>query len=241
MKFLYFAVIGFAIIIPFFSSFGPKIQFYKKWKYLLPSMLLTMLVFIPWDILKTHHGVWGFNSNYISGLYLINLPLEEWLFFISVPYACIFTYEVVILLVKKDIFHKFHKGISIFLIFFLLLVAMLFHDRIYTMVTFIALAFMLVIHQFVIRSKYLSYFYLTYLICLLPFLLVNGILTGSFIPEEIVWYNDSENLGIRLFTIPVEDVFYGMLLILINLTFYNFLKNRKKNSESQQVTEQHIV
>jgi lycopene cyclase domain-containing protein len=52
---------------------------------------------------------------------------------------------------------------------------------------------------------------------MLPFLMVNGVLTGSLIDAPIVWYNDAENLGIRIFTIPVEDVFYGMGLVLLNI------------------------
>jgi lycopene cyclase domain-containing protein len=67
-------------------------------------------------------------------------------------------------------------------------------------------------------------FYLAYAVCLVPFFVVNGILTGSFIEEEVVWYNNEENLGIRLFTIPVEDVVYGMLLILMNVTFMEAIR-----------------
>ena len=63
-------------------------------------------------------------------------------------------------------------------------------------------------------------FLLAYLIILIPFLLVNGLLTA--IP--VVLYNDSENLGIRLYTIPIEDIFYGMLLIMMNVIGYERLK-----------------
>ena len=63
----------------------------------------------------------------------------------------------------------------------------------------------------------LSRFYITYLVILIPFFLVNGILTGSFIEDEVVWYNVSEITGFRIFTVPFEDIMYGFSLIFLNL------------------------
>jgi lycopene cyclase domain-containing protein len=55
---------------------------------------------------------------------------------------------------------------------------------------------------------------------------VNGISNGHRdLRNRWVRYNDSENLGIRIGSIPVEDVFFGLELILLNLLFYlHFLK-----------------
>ena len=60
-------------------------------------------------------------------------------------------------------------------------------------------------------------YYITFLLILIPFFIVNALLTGSFIESEVVWYNDNENLGIRVFTIPIEDFGYAFSLMLFNL------------------------
>jgi lycopene cyclase domain-containing protein len=54
----------------------------------------------------------------------------------------------------------------------------------------------------------------TYVVILIPFFLVNGVLTGSWIPEQVVWYNDEQSLGIRMGTIPVEDTIYNLGMLL---------------------------
>ncbi len=63
----------------------------------------------------------------------------------------------------------------------------------------------------------LNTFFITFLIILIPFGIVNGILTGSFIAEPVVIYNDTENLGIRLGTIPIEDIGYAFSMLLMSL------------------------
>ncbi|HET9486859.1 MAG TPA: lycopene cyclase domain-containing protein, partial [Chryseosolibacter sp.] len=67
---------------------------------------------------------------------------------------------------------------------------------------------------------FMGRFYFAFGVILIPFFIVNGILTGSFIDEPVVWYNNTENLGIRLGTVPLEDVVYGMLMLLVPITIW---------------------
>lgn len=216
----------FSIIIPFVASFDKRLDFYKQWRFLIPAIFITLTFFIIWDIYFTHLGVWGFNDRYLTGIDIVNLPLEEWLFFIAIPYACVFTYDALNYLVKNDYFKDYAKFISWVLIVVLLTVGLLNLDRLYTSVTFIITAIFLLLHLYVFKSTYLGRFYFSYMIILIPFLIVNGILTGSFIDEQVVWYDNSLNMGIRIFTIPVEDSVYGLLLILMNITLLESFRNK---------------
>lgn len=229
-KYLYLTLDLAAISIPFLCSFYPKAAFYKQWKYALPAILVPGALFIIWDIYFTRWGVWGFNEAYLTGTTVINLPLEEWLFFICIPYACIFTYFAFRHLIKKEPFYRVKRPITWLLIIGSLTTGLLYHDHLYTSFTFIGLGLFLLVHLYVLKSDYLGWFYFTYMIILIPFFIINGILTGTGIEDQVVWYNNEENLSIRIFTIPVEDAFYGMLLILMNVTLFEHWGKPANNS-----------
>lgn len=227
-KYLYLMVNIFTILIPFIFTFSRDVKFYSKLRYFIPAMLITLSFFIVWDIFYTKWGVWGFNPRYLTGITIVNLPVEEWLFFITVPYASVFSYEALNYHIKKDFLAPYAKYITWVIIAAMLIIALFNLPKIYTSVTFILLAVFLLLHVFLIHAPYLSRFYFAFFILLIPFLIVNGVLTGSFIEEQIVWYNNDENLAIRILTIPVEDIFYGLLLLLMNVTFYEKLKAMSK-------------
>ena len=169
--------------------------------------------FILWDIYFTKIDIWGFNSEYLLGYYFFNLPLEECLFFICIPYSCIFTYHVVYTLSKNKKDFK-SKKIAFILSFIFLIVGIFSLGKLYTSITFLSLSVVLVFSAFFINLKI---FLKSFVILLLPFLIVNGLLTGSLIEDQVVWYNDSQNLSIRIGTIPVERRF----LCIANVAFSN--------------------
>jgi lycopene cyclase domain-containing protein len=222
-KFLYLAIDLFSVLVPFIATFYPKAPFYKKWKYVWIAILIPGLFFLIWDEYFTRIGIWGFNEKYLTGITLGHLPLEEVLFFVCIPYACLFTYFALRYLIQKDYFQPYQKLISTILTIALVVACISFIGKAYTGTTFLFLAIFISFEQYYRKVTYLSRFYLTYLVILIPFFIVNGILTGSFIEGEVVWYNNQHNLGIRMGTIPLEDTFYGMLLLMMNVSLYDRL------------------
>ena len=214
--YLYLIVLISSIFVPFIFTFHKRLKFHHHFKFLAFGLILMLFIFIPWDIWFTEMGIWGFNEYYISGVYFFNLPLEECLFFICIPFCCIFTYHVVWTL-SVDKSFKSMKNTSFILSIILFFAGVFWMDKLYTFYTFIGLSIVLLIAPFIINMKI---FFKAFFILLIPFFIVNGLLTGSFIENQIVWYNDNHNLGIRLFTIPIEDVFYNCFMLLLVMIGY---------------------
>ncbi|MDF1673294.1 MAG: lycopene cyclase domain-containing protein [Vicingaceae bacterium] len=208
-----------AFIVPFLFSFHPKLQFNKEWKKTIISILIVGTFFIIWDIYYTKIGVWGFNPDYLLGINFFNLPLEEVLFFICIPYACLYTYHCFKKLLKPFSLIS-SKVISGSLLLVILTIGLCYINNLYTGLTFVLLFFVLSYTVFFLKPIWLPRLYLSLLILIIPFTIVNGILTGTGIETEVVWYNPNEIIGIRFLSIPIEDFFYGFLLILLNVIVF---------------------
>ncbi len=226
MTHLYLLLDILSLSLPLLFSFHPKLKFYRYWKALFASIGIMMCIFIPWDIVFTSAGFWGFNDTYFSGYKLFFLPLEEWLFFICIPFACVFThFSLLYFFPKMEISQKNTTIISHVIVAMLTLLCFIFYDKWYTLINFIY-AIIVLLAVIYYNFELLKSYYLTFLVMLIPFFIVNGILTGSFIEEEVVWYNNDENLNLRLMTIPIEDVVYAFSMILTTLALTKYFKNK---------------
>ena len=239
MKSTYLLVDFLTIIVPLIFSFHPKLKFHKNFKAFFLGSILTAFIFIVWDILFIKIGVWGFNPEYVSGIYFFNLPVEEILFFICIPFACLFTYHCLNLFFNIKWNPKTENIFVLSLSLLLLFIGFYFHSKLYSSSTFISLGILLLVLKYFAKINWLAKLVIIYPVLLIPFFIVNGILTGSGLEQPVIWYNNSENLGIRLFTIPVEDIFYGFELILLNIYFYEYFKN-KFNTQAREYDEQNI-
>lgn len=229
MKSLTYLIIDLGcVVIPFIASFYPKHAFRKEWRYFFPANIMVAIIFLIWDYYFTAAGIWGFNPDYLTGIYFFNLPLEEVLFFVCIPYACVFTYFSLLYLIKSNPLGPYQKYMSMVLLTVLFAAGMLNASKAYTSITFISTATYILLCM--AMQKDLAYDYLSYMVILPFFFISNGILTGSIVKEPIVWYNNMENLRIRIGSIPIEDSIYGLLLILLNIHLYTFFKRRYQKS-----------
>ncbi|MBS1736609.1 MAG: lycopene cyclase domain-containing protein [Bacteroidetes bacterium] len=222
MRYLYMGVDFGTIIIPLIFSFHKKIRFNKYFLSFYRAAFLVALVFLLWDATFTKIGIWSFNDQYVIGFYILGLPIEEILFFFCIPFSCVFTYFCL------DRFYnlKWRRNVEniccIVLSIGLIIVGLIFLHKRYTSVTFISTGIICFALQFIFRVAWFGKAVTVYAILLIPFLIVNGVLTGTGIPDAVVYYNNAENLNLRILTIPIEDVFYGFEMFLLNLLLFKY-------------------
>lgn len=189
----------------------------KWWKPIWLSLSTTAIFFLVWDVIFSAYGVWGFNPDYLIGFGFLGLPLEEWFFFWMIPYASLFIYFSLQYFkpnwkVNSTIIPVF----SITLMTVSLLLIILNIDKLYTVVNFSVL-FLILLYTYFRKKHLLGRFFIAYFIILIPFILVNGFLTGMFTVDPVVWYNPNEIAGLRMISIPIEDFGYTFSMLLMSL------------------------
>lgn len=217
------------IIICFIFSFHPKIRFYKHFGAFIKASCLVAIPFIIWDAWFTSMGVWWFNQDYLIGPEMLGMPVEEWLFFICIPFSCLFTYYCLDKFFNLQWAEKFSKFIVPVLLLCCLGSAIAFHEQIYTLLTALVTAACIIYLHFIARFPSFGKASLVYVVLMAGFIPVNGALTGTGLDSPIVNYNPHEIIGFRVLTIPIEDFFYGYSLILLNVYVFQFWQDRSRS------------
>lgn len=222
--FTYLSMLIVVGVIPLFFSFEKRIKFYSNQKYLFPAIIFSGAIFILWDIRFTELGIWNFSNDFITGITIFNLPVEEWLLFAIIPYISVFIYEYV-----KIKFIRFEKpnvflAISLLLLLAFIIMAWSSRQKLYPFFTFFLLS--VYFGYTIFRNRFKAHytkFYLAYVISLIPYFILRIVLTS--IP--IITYNNSHLVGIRVINVPLEDFAYFFLLLLMNITIFEYLRERR--------------
>ena len=211
--------INLAIILgPLCLTKHPRVAYYRNFRALGIAILVVGSLYIVWDIAVTAWGEWSFNPHYVSGIKVVNLPVEEILFFITVPYSCLFIYEA-ILATSKHTTLRMPAGVVFAAVVILAAGSLFFFDQGYTSKALGSCALFLLVALYFDRPLLESRHYWIWLtICLVPFLIVNFVLTAF----PVVQYNPDAIWGARFITIPLEDFFYNYSLLSFYLLVYRW-------------------
>jgi lycopene cyclase domain-containing protein len=208
-----------AFALPFALSFDRRVAFYRKWPAVFPAVVVVGVLYLVWDVLVTARGDWSFSPEHFGGTTVFGLPVEEILFFVTVPYACLFIYEVV-----RAYFPErkvaFPRALAWCLAAAAAGGALLLRSRDYSFLVLLSVGLTFALGALFYMDLFRSRWFWLYLaITYVPFFAVNGVLTGL----PVVLYNPAQNVGIRVITIPLEDFFYSFsLLALCGMAYASF-------------------
>lgn len=216
------------VIVCFVFSFDKRIQFNQYFLAFIKAAIIVAIPFIAWDIWFTSEGIWWFNTDYTIGLNVLGLPIEEWLFFVCIPFSCVFTYYCLNKFYNLSFANAFNNIIVFVSCIVCSVVALLHPDKLYTWVTASVTLITLIYFHFIKQIEWIGNASLVYTILMLGFLPVNGVLTGTGLDAPIVNYNPEAFLNIRILSIPIEDAVYGYTLFLWVLYFFKKECNAQK-------------
>lgn len=207
-------------------SFVGKAPLFRKWKFLLPSVIATALLFFVIDAAIAENGSLEINTGRVIGKEIFGLPVEHLLGFLSVTYAGVFIYHTLNPLFERDYIYFHHELISSALSVLFMVVGIYQLDKAFTGVTFLGIGMFLAFQMIVLKPRYMSRFYFAtpvILAALFPFYLF---LTGAFTEQLITWHDADETLGIRLSTVPLEVFLHGWFAVLVAVTGYQWIRER---------------
>lgn len=188
------------------------------------AILLISSLFILWDIFATYRGHWSFNPNYVLGIKVLGIPLEEVLFFITVPFSCIFAYEGIKYYLKDSKLFSTNKSIPTIIGILFLAFAFISIGGEYTTLALASVGITIIfISNFMIEIFYSKLFWIYIAFTILVFLIFNYLLTS--IP--VVEYSSLAIIGFRVITIPIEDFMFNFSMLTLYLAVYLWVSKRR--------------
>lgn len=197
--------------------------FYDRMLAALRAVLLVAIPFVVWDAAVAGRH-WWFDPRYVLGVELLGLPVEELLFFVAVPLACLFAWETVLKAPRA----RARRGLRwLYPLLWALVplgLVVLGHGEQYTGAALLALGLVAVLDHALGTGLLLApRAHAFFGVVLLLTVVFNGYLTA----RPVVHYGESYQLGLRVGTIPVEDFVYGLALVWGSTMLYQRGQGRR--------------
>jgi len=210
---------------PLSLSFDKRVRYVNHWRRALTAAFITLVPFVIWDMLVTDRH-WWFNPFHTFPVRILGLPIGEWLFFITVPFACLFIWSIL-----NSYYTEKHFSFTVpkFLILIVALAGVAFFTvgKEYTGIVLAVFTFTLwldIISGFFLQRRKLFLILMAIVAGLI--LIFNGFLTA----RPVVLYGIQYQLDWRIYTIPVEDFLYGISHIFLTVLAFEWLKKGDKNA-----------
>jgi lycopene cyclase domain-containing protein len=213
-----YSLIALAVLAgPLSASFEPQLHFWTHWPAVGAALILSGAFYLFWDALVVHRGDWTFNPRFTGTFRLFGLPVGEYLFFIAVPYACLFLFEVVRTFAGSTVWWMAEPVGLLMTALAFIAGAWFFRRKNYTVLAFASVAVFLAVlaltrPELAGRSE----FWIWFALCFVAFIIVDGAYTAL----PTIWYNPRAITGIRIGPIPIEDFFYNFSYLGLTLCFY---------------------
>jgi lycopene cyclase domain-containing protein len=186
-------------------------------KVALQAISLIAIPYIIWDVMVTGKW-WEFNAAYVLGIKALGLPIEEWLFFFVVPWAMLLLWHNR----KSVISQKKTKWSAWLFLSFALAGFLVATQSLYGFVV-VTLYWVLLL---ILKDKI---FQLDWVVLASTTFLATLVFNSYLTWRPVVIYQEQAISGFRLGTIPIEDFYYGMVLILgIIYTYERLTSSRQK-------------
>jgi lycopene cyclase domain-containing protein len=214
-------------LIVFFSIILAKIFYRKSSRFNNPALFISIfivsIIFIIIDSLVTGY-FWNFNSRYILGIKIIKLPIEEILFFITVPFACIFLW-INIKNIIKNIKSKVCINCILNGLLFPLAAFFWYQKLFYTFSMIVLLIFIIAVDKFIKTELFRQKVFLIYLIIINCFTFIFNLYLTA---RPVVIYSTRYKTNLNIITIPIEDFIFGICLISLNIIVYEYYCQKYK-------------
>lgn len=191
---------------------------------MIPAIIFSGTVFIMLNIRFLKSGIISYNSAFLSGARLLNLPVEEWLFLLVISLLSFAIYQQV--KIKFDNFEKPKSFLAVSLVLLVVFGLVAWFSRSKPVTFFILFLLTVYLGYTVFRNRFkqhITKFYIALLISVIPFFLFKGILNSL----PVILYDNMYNLGIQIYGVPVEDFGYFFLLMLMNITIFEYLRGSR--------------
>lgn len=223
--FAYSEVLAMIFIPVAIISFLTPFRKFRNFRPLALSIITVAPFFIVWDHFAVIYGTWEFNRAMVLNLFVFKLPLEEILFFIVVPFSTIIIMEILIPFSEKRFKIKYVYNIMILLSVIFIITGLFNLDKSYTsVVCFFASGSMIIAVASKAKIVERFTFWLYILISYIPFIIFDHIM----VTLPIFVYGRGAIVGIRIFSIPIEEYLYVFTMLFSYGFAYDFWRKKLK-------------